>query len=78
MSGEGSGLPFVGSVMSLITHGEVRYEGVLSSIDMPNSSIALSNGEWGALGALKMLSMSRRTHLILVPRGRGCWRRCSG
>lgn len=41
---EGAGLPYVGSLMSLVTHGGVRYEGVLSSIDMPNSAITLSGG----------------------------------
>ena len=35
----------MGSLMSLVSHGDVRYEGVLYSIDMPNSSIAMSNGE---------------------------------
>jgi len=39
------GLPYVGSLMSLVTHGEVRYEGILAEIDMPNSAISLSNGE---------------------------------
>jgi hypothetical protein len=38
------GLPYVGSLMSLVTHNGARYEGVLSSIDMPNSSITLSGG----------------------------------
>ena len=41
---EGAGLPYVGSLMSLVTHGGARYEGILASIDMPNSSISLSNG----------------------------------
>eukprot|EP00890_Picochlorum_soloecismus_P000737 jgi/Picsp_1/1664/NSC_05138-R1_protein decapping 5 len=40
---EGAGLPYVGSLMSLVTHGGARYEGILASIDMPNSSISLSN-----------------------------------
>ena len=46
--GGDGGLPFVGSLMSLVSHGDVRYEGVLYSIDMPNSSIAMSNGEGSA------------------------------
>ncbi|KAL4421803.1 hypothetical protein ABPG77_009609 [Micractinium sp. CCAP 211/92] len=39
----GDGLPFIGSLMSLVSHGEIRYEGTLFTIDMPNSTIALSN-----------------------------------
>lgn len=66
------GLPFIGSLMSLVSHGkrlaaggahwpllrlqtfsfcclpaagDIRYEGVLYTIDMPNSTIALSNGK---------------------------------
>lgn len=41
------GLPYIGSIMSLVSAGEIRYEGVLYNIDMPNSTIALSNGGWG-------------------------------
>jgi hypothetical protein len=40
-----SGLPFLGSLMSLVSHKDIRYEGVLSKIDIPNSTISLSNGE---------------------------------
>ncbi|KAI7845446.1 hypothetical protein COHA_000996 [Chlorella ohadii] len=29
--------------MSLVSHGDIRYEGTLYTIDMPNSTIALSN-----------------------------------
>ena len=43
--GENAGLPYLGSLMSLITHGEVRYEGILAEVDMVNSSLRLSNGE---------------------------------
>jgi hypothetical protein len=44
-SAEEAGLPFIGSLMSLISVSDIRYEGTLYSIDMPNSQIALSNGE---------------------------------
>lgn len=43
----GDGLPFLGSLMTLISHGDIRYEGVLYTIDMPNSTITLSNGAGG-------------------------------
>lgn len=43
---EDAGVPYYGSYMSLMTHGGVRYEGVLTSVDMANSTLRLSNGEW--------------------------------
>jgi protein LSM14 len=49
-SASSDGLPYIGSLMSLISQGEVRYTGTLWTIDMPNSTIALSNG---ALEAFK-------------------------
>ena len=41
------GFPYIGSLMSLVTHNAARYEGVLSLVDMPNSSITLSGGTYG-------------------------------
>lgn len=38
------GFPYIGSLMSLVTHNAARYEGILSLVDMPNSSITLSGG----------------------------------
>lgn len=35
----------VGSVMSLVSSGEVRYQGILNHVDMANSRITLVNGE---------------------------------
>lgn len=43
------GFPYVGSLMSLVTHNAARYEGVLSMVDMPNSSITLSGGMFAVL-----------------------------
>lgn len=40
----------VGSVMSVLSTNDVRYQGVLNHVDMPNSRITLVNGEsvgWG-------------------------------
>ena len=45
--GDNAGLPFLGSLMSLITHGDVRYEGILADVDMTTSSLRLSNGGLG-------------------------------
>ncbi len=49
MAGEpaGDGLPFLGSLMSLVSHGEIRYEGLLADVSMETSTIALSNGGRG-------------------------------
>ncbi|KAI3424368.1 hypothetical protein D9Q98_009921 [Chlorella vulgaris] len=43
MAEGGDGLPFIGSIMKLISSGDIGYEGCLAFIDMPNSTIALSN-----------------------------------
>jgi len=37
-------IPAVGSRISLISSGDIRYEGVLYSIDMVESKIALQQG----------------------------------
>ena len=42
---EQPGLPYIGSTMSLVTHGDVRYEGILAEVDMNTSSLRLTNGE---------------------------------
>lgn len=38
-------IPVLGSLMQLISHVEIRYEGILADIDMDNSTITLSGGE---------------------------------
>lgn len=42
----------VGSVMSLVSSGDVRYQGVLNHVDMANSRITLVNGEDGQPGCV--------------------------
>lgn len=39
-------IPAVGSRISLISSGDIRYEGVLYSIDMVESKIALQQGRF--------------------------------
>lgn len=38
-------IPAVGSRISLVSSGDIRYEGILYSIDMVESKIALQQGE---------------------------------
>lgn len=38
------GMPYIGSHITLITKSDIRYEGTLYTINMDESSIALSNG----------------------------------
>jgi len=60
--------PYIGASISLISKSEIRYEGILFTIDTKESNIALQNG------ALLVCGVPAALRRCGVPRAPSIWR----